>query len=498
MKTTVLVTEKELKDIAEKVAARTVKNMMISEKANLSAFRTLALKAQEHAIAFEKKIIQLLGLKDLNDFPEQEQEMFIKVTRELQEQFCAAVVKAAQELEKLSKAEAPGQQQKTKGVPQAGNVTQVIPINPMKTVTPQLPSQASGVVAEDIANDAKLPGTRVQQPEETGGSNTGFQKKNSNSDTTIPGNTAQFDTKQKVFAELVRLQKEKGVDEAYDWVLTQNKVFPLKGEGSGRAVFDWDENTVAKIAKNEEGQLQNKEEATPCPAIAALYPKVMGSDTNGNWMLIQKVRPLNDSTAEEFEDKFGMSMKGMKQALLYTITNGQQGDERAATAAKQKSPMFNNFVKALKECDLQLSDFTKPDSWGISKDNKILLIDPGLTNALAKEHYTKTPMGLNVNSDIIKMINNGHLSKTQLFDYYSDRPAAKNIVQAAVKKGLITQQQGEELMMKPDARPQVVDIPTQADRRATPRKPAANQTNVSRGMQPTNVPPRNSVTPIQR
>lgn len=87
------ITEKQLRQLIREGLQK-----QLNESVALSAKRRLTLAAKEHSLDFEKKIIDMLGLKDPDELPEDSQESFIAIVEEMQNKIVSAVQDAVARL----------------------------------------------------------------------------------------------------------------------------------------------------------------------------------------------------------------------------------------------------------------------------------------------------------------------------------------------------------------------------------------------------------------
>jgi hypothetical protein len=102
------------------------------------------------------------------------------------------------------------------------------------------------------------------------------------------------------------LRKYVGITQRLEYL---QKTLPILGEGSSRIVFDLGDN-VLKVALSELGETQNRTEYNIFKSASPEVKEVLAAiqdehDENFDWIIMEKVQPLNSE--EAFEKKLGLS-----------------------------------------------------------------------------------------------------------------------------------------------------------------------------------------------
>lgn len=195
------------------------------------------------------------------------------------------------------------------------------------------------------------------------------------------------------------------------------------GEGSSRTAYEVltgpGAGDIVKIANNVAGLSQNSLEwgLSLDPVIGDMIPNVFKSYSDGNesqepWIMVEKVKPIDSD--EEFRRHTGFGIQDLG-ALI-----GRRGD----LAARQKQPIagpkdfdstkvlnkkraaeiegqrrasripdekIKKFVKGIlllqKRYNLLPGDVAKLDSWGVTKDDKLVLLDFGISKGMFEKLY---------------------------------------------------------------------------------------------------------------
>lgn len=160
-----------------------------------------------------------------------------------------------------------------------------------------------------------------------------------------------------------------------------NDSFHLIGKGTSRWVYDTNDNNVIKIAKTMQGVWQNESECRlfeKYKNLDLLLP-IENIDKDHLWVVQKKAQPLNDLNIDIFTKYSGIRFSDFAKTI-----------EIANKYSREKLPYdvylnFNSdYLNKFKEFILSeqfefLSDFAKPDSWGIL-NGKLYIIDYGMDN----------------------------------------------------------------------------------------------------------------------
>lgn len=168
-----------------------------------------------------------------------------------------------------------------------------------------------------------------------------------------------------------------------DRVAIAEEHFEKLGEGSARTIFKVSDKLVLKIAHNDKGIVQNLAEMKPAMQRPCTNP-VIAADAKGKWIL---VRFTDNLTKEEFKKHVGFNFDHFTKSLFYKFNNESDTWPPPNDYDEiQKSELFKCIVDLVADCDLQIGDIDKPDSWGFL-DGKVILRDYGLTREIYNEFY---------------------------------------------------------------------------------------------------------------
>lgn len=155
--------------------------------------------------------------------------------------------------------------------------------------------------------------------------------------------------------------------------------------GSSRIVYLTPKETVVKLAKNNKGLAQNKEESNP--KIKSKYiNKILNCAKNDSWIEVPFLKKINE---KQFKNITGFSFEDFKNSVRYGLksVSGKLDKEKPTCFEKiSKEHLYKEIVEIGKIHKLMPGDLTKISSWGV-RDNIPVLIDTGLTQKVYEDFY---------------------------------------------------------------------------------------------------------------
>jgi hypothetical protein len=164
------------------------------------------------------------------------------------------------------------------------------------------------------------------------------------------------------------------------------------GEGSSRIVFDVDDYTVLKLAKNVKGIGQNIVEAKPEFQKYDIMAKIFRADAMHTYIIMEKAEKVD---VEEFENFTDLKMPEFKSYLgnVKKRLKGVKYDSKFVEQYKIKNA-DNDFLEETEQLmerfNMSSGDLAKATSWGRVKRNgkyEIVLIDYGLSSDVYQKYY---------------------------------------------------------------------------------------------------------------
>jgi hypothetical protein len=175
------------------------------------------------------------------------------------------------------------------------------------------------------------------------------------------------------FPLLKELSEIKDFDERVEWCKER---WNCLGEGSARAVFQYSDKAVLKVAINKKGYAQNHTESlpsaqTPCTA------KILAADGAMKWLLFENNESI---TEKQFKSILGFSFKQFCDELWQVFDNNSDYKEIKHSDTIREHPFFKCVCKLVIDNDLLLGDLAsegKISSYG-EVDGHIVIRDFGL------------------------------------------------------------------------------------------------------------------------
>jgi|HubBroStandDraft_5_1064220.scaffolds.fasta_scaffold85201_1 hypothetical protein len=157
--------------------------------------------------------------------------------------------------------------------------------------------------------------------------------------------------------------------------------------GSSRITYLTPDKTVIKLAKNDRGLAQNKEEVAANSKCNSKYlNKVLKNVSNYYWI---EVPFLDKITEKKFKEMTGIDFDDFGEALRYSLRSisGNTDKEKPSDYEEiTKSDLFKEISDIGKKLDLMPGDLARVSSYGI-KDNHPVLADVGLTKNVYEAFY---------------------------------------------------------------------------------------------------------------
>ena len=141
----------------------------------------------------------------------------------------------------------------------------------------------------------------------------------------------------------------------------QNGIHPLLGAGSGRRVYDLQNGSVLKVAKNVKGYAQNQIEYIISEMDESdLFAKVLFLSQDNHYLIMEKAEPVTDFS------------------LVRNYFHVQTNRELFQLSNLNYSPHKYNLL---------LSDLCRPVNWGILRGCPVI-IDYGFTGRIRRKYYS--------------------------------------------------------------------------------------------------------------
>ena len=182
---------------------------------------------------------------------------------------------------------------------------------------------------------------------------------------------------------------------------------PPIGNGSSRIVFQLDDETCLKLAKNNKGVAQNLEEIRiERDRFISYIPKIYnGSDAeNGLWVITQYVLPAKPI---DFEKVLGISFKEVAEfaeytekrfnysASYYNIRNADKIVRNLYDKYEDNeivTELFGDIEDLKSSYDQCVGDLTRIQNWGMVRENGntfLVILDSGFSEEVNNNYYRR-------------------------------------------------------------------------------------------------------------
>ena len=172
---------------------------------------------------------------------------------------------------------------------------------------------------------------------------------------------------------------------------------PKLGAGSSRVVFDLDNATVLKVAKNEKGMVQNATEAEVSRVFKPMcVAKVFDYDEQDHkWIEMEKAFKFKE---KDFQSAFGISFQDFISVMEHWDWK-RNGSRKTAFRGIQKPLVYDDFIETnffmcleqmISNYNMPIGDIIRKSSWGlVNRGGKSIpvLIDFGITQDAYDQYY---------------------------------------------------------------------------------------------------------------
>ena len=162
-------------------------------------------------------------------------------------------------------------------------------------------------------------------------------------------------------------------------------------QGSARVIFEIDDETVLKLAKNAKGIAQNEVERSLSNDYMVpedIIAKVSEEDERDRWVVMERAKKIG-------KVRFRQLMDGVDIADFYHYVINAIGPQafRVEPDVEEKldeNEFTQDIIEMIQNFDLEPGDFQRPSSFG-EIDGRLVLTDYGLNKEVYRQHYKRTP-----------------------------------------------------------------------------------------------------------
>lgn len=196
--------------------------------------------------------------------------------------------------------------------------------------------------------------------------------------------------KVKLFSNLIKnankelLQQLSGLPSFNQRIKFCNTNFQKLKAGSSRIAYNYDENHVLKLAKNNAGIAQNSTESDGFiqQGYKSIVANVIDSDPNDLWLIVQKAYKAKQSDFQFFANISFNDFCAMIKAEL----NFQHFTKPNNYAELIENEFLQEILNLANDYNMPAGDLCRISSYG-KVNNKLVLIDYGFTKSIADEYY---------------------------------------------------------------------------------------------------------------
>lgn len=165
---------------------------------------------------------------------------------------------------------------------------------------------------------------------------------------------------------------------------TKNLV--MIGEGVGREVFAINDDSVLKVAIDEDGINQNVNEWYVFKACTeAPVPRILDTSIKSMkhlyWLVVERVTPvvgdkLDEAVSSEIKecDTFD-DLQAIINAGLYNDSDAR--DERFHKHLMKTNTWYKHLFETIVKCDLNTTEL-HGGNWGVTRNRRLVLLDTGI------------------------------------------------------------------------------------------------------------------------
>ena len=159
-------------------------------------------------------------------------------------------------------------------------------------------------------------------------------------------------------------------------------------QGSARVIFEIDDKTVLKLAKNQKGIAQNEVERSLSNDYMVpenIIAKVLEEDEKDRWIVMERAKKIGKT-------RFKQLMDGIDINNFYDYIQQNTDWKIKRKIPEEISKKLNenefaqNLIEMIQNFNLETGDFQRPSSFG-EIDGRLVLTDYGLTQQVYKKYY---------------------------------------------------------------------------------------------------------------
>lgn len=159
--------------------------------------------------------------------------------------------------------------------------------------------------------------------------------------------------------------------------------------GSARTIYEIDEYTVLKLAKNKKGIAQNEVEAGigTDQYFENILAKVLETDEKDRWVVMERAKKITKSRFESLMD--GIDIYDFHNYVQKKAEYTKFGIGFIKPEIEEKldeNEFTQDMIELILNYDLHSGDFSRPSSFG-EIEGRLVIIDYGLNQQVFKQYY---------------------------------------------------------------------------------------------------------------
>lgn len=187
------------------------------------------------------------------------------------------------------------------------------------------------------------------------------------------------------------LKTIQNIEQLFGYINSTSLKQSFVGEGSSRVVYKISDTQALKVAKNESGVAQNEEEIKACSVEETknMFTKVYEVGPKSIWVIVEFAAPVDPGTFQKLSGiDFKVFGKALAAAFPQKLKNSTATPEQtSALASVSNNKFFRSIVFTIKSCSYEPGDIAKLDSWGVTQDQRLVIVDSGFTEAVNKAFW---------------------------------------------------------------------------------------------------------------
>jgi hypothetical protein len=163
--------------------------------------------------------------------------------------------------------------------------------------------------------------------------------------------------------------------------------FKRLASGSSRVIFEYNQDLVIKLAKNQKGIEQNaiENDGFIQSNHNSIVTNVIDSDPNDIWLLVQRAMKISPS---KFKQLTGIDFKLFGEYIMFKLSNKPISQIPEYLKILKDNEFIEDVLELMVNFNMPPGDITRISSWG-EVNGKAVLTDYGLTQDIYSTYYKR-------------------------------------------------------------------------------------------------------------